>query len=464
MGLNVVILAAGSGKRMASNIPKVLHAIGGRSMLEHVIATAQLLDPKQIHVIYGNGGDQVKSALAHMDVNWVCQAEQLGTGHAVAQAIPHCDPEDQILVLYGDVPLISVRTLRQLTQESPPHGLGIVVTDLEDPTGFGRIVRNEMGNILAIVEHKDATATQRQIQEINTGILTAGVKHLRDWLPQLKNQNKQKEYYLTDVVALAVKEGIPVGGVMAHCHEEVQGVNDRWQQATLERYYQTLQARRLAFSGVTLIDPARLDVRGQVRVGLDTTIDANVLFEGNVEVGEGCYIGPNTMLKDVVVGDNVYIAAHSMLEGAHVANYAQIGPYARLRPGSVIEANAKVGNFVEIKKSTVGAGAKVNHLSYIGDATLGERVNIGAGTITCNYDGENKWPTTIGSDAFIGSHTSLVAPVRVGQNAQVGAGSIVTKDVPADQLTLTHRLEPRSMKRWKQKKTVKAKSNKEDTA
>lgn len=464
MGLNVVILAAGSGKRMASKIPKVLHTIGGRSMLEHVIATAQLLEPKKIHVIYGSGGDQVKAALSHMDVNWVFQSEQLGTGHAVGQAVPHCDPEDQILVLYGDVPLISVRTLRQLIQESPPHGLGIVVTELDNPSGFGRIVRNEMGNILAIVEHKDATSKQRLINEINTGILTVGVKHLRDWLPKLKNQNKQKEYYLTDVVALAVQEGIPVGGVMAHCHEEVQGVNDRWQQSILERYYQTLQAQRLAFSGVTLIDPTRLDVRGQVRVGIDTMIDANVLFEGHVEIGENCTIGPNVVLKDVVIGNNVQIFAHSVLEGTRVSAHAQVGPYARLRPGTVIEAKAKVGNFVEVKKSTIGTGSKINHLSYIGDASVGDQVNVGAGTITCNYDGENKWPTTIGSGAFIGSHTSLVAPVKIGNNAQIGAGSIITKDVPADQLTLTHRLEPRSLKRWKHKKTIKTERDEEGEA
>lgn len=457
MGLNVVILAAGSGKRMASKLPKVLHTIGGRSMLEHVIQTARLLEPTKIHVVYGSGGDEVQQALSHVDVNWVHQPEQLGTGHAVAQAVPHCsNPDDQVLVLYGDVPLISVRTLRQLIQESPPHGLGLIVTELDDPTGFGRIVRNEMGNILSIVEHKDATSKQRLIQEINTGILTTNVRYLRDWLPTLKNKNKQHEYYLTDIVSLAVKEGIPVGGVMAHCHEEVQGVNDRWQQSVLERYYQKLQAQKLVYSGVTLIDPARFDVRGHVRVGIDTVIDANVLFEGHVEIGEGCMIGPNTVLKDVVLGDHVQIKANSVIEGARISEGAQIGPFARIRPGAVIESHAKVGNFVEIKKSIIGMGSKVSHLSYVGDATIGEGVNLGAGTITCNYDGDNKWPTTIESGAFVGSNTSLVAPVKVGKNAVIAAGSIVTKDAPANQLTLTQRLEHRSLKQWKEKKTTNA--------
>lgn len=451
MALHVVILAAGSGKRMASSIPKVLHEIGGKSMLAHVVATAHSLDPEKVHVIYGNGGDRVPTALSDLDVNWVLQSEQLGTGHAVSQALPYCHSDDHVLVLYGDVPLISTRTLRQLLSESPKNGLGLVVTELNDPSGFGRIVRNEMGNILSIVEHKDATSSQRKIKEINTGILTTSVKHLQEWLPKLQNHNKQKEYYLTDIVALAVENGVPVGGIMAHCHEEVQGVNDRWQQATLERYYQYTQAMKLAMSGITLIDPKRLDIRGQVKIGIDTTIDVDVVLEGNVEIGEHCSIGPHVCLKDVCIGDHVEIKANTVIEGAKLASHTVVGPFAHLRPGAVLEKSAKIGNFVEVKKSVIGQHSKINHLSYIGDANIGQSVNVGAGTITCNYDGENKWPTTIGSGAFIGSHTCLVAPVKVGPNATIGAGSILTKDAPANQLTLTQRLEPRSKRQWKKR-------------
>ena len=457
MGLHVVILAAGSGKRMASKIPKVLHQIGGTSMLEHVVNTAQLLDPEAIHVIYGNGGELVPKSLNHLNVNWVKQERQLGTGHAVSKALPHTDAKDSILVLYGDVPLISVRTLKQLLQDTPTNGLGLVVTELDDPSGFGRIIRNDVGNIVAIVEHKDSNVTQRKIREINTGILTTTAKHLKSWLPRLKNKNKQKEYYLTDIVSLAVQEGTPVGGVMAHCHEEVQGVNDRWQQAILERYYQRSQAQRLAYSGVTLIDPDRLDIRGHVKVGTDTVIDINVVLEGNVEIGNNCYIGPNVVLKDATLADNVTILANSIVTGAKVAKHSQVGPFARLRPGAVLKENAKIGNFTEVKKSTIGVGSKVNHLSYIGDATIGDEVNIGAGTITCNYDGENKWQTTIDDGAFVGSNSSLVAPVKIGKNAVIGSGSIVVKDAPASQLTLTQRLEHRSLKSWKSKKAVHSK-------
>lgn len=449
MGLHVVILAAGSGKRMLSSTPKVLHKIGGMPMLEHVVNTASQLNPERIHVIYGNGGDRVLNALAHLDVNWVLQEQQLGTGHAVMQALPHCSEKDSILVLYGDVPLISVKTLQQLLQDTPHNGLGLIVTELEDPTGFGRIVRNEMGNILAIVEHKDANTSQRAIKEINTGILTTTIEHLKSWLPALKNKNKQSEYYLTDIVALAVSDGTPVGGVLAHCHEEVQGVNDRWQQANLEQYYQHTQAKKLAYSGVTLINPSSFVVRGYFKVGLDTIIDTNVVFEGNVKIGSNCYIGPNTCLKDVEIGDGVQIFANSILDGVKVEDAAQVGPFARLRPGTVINTKAKIGNFVEIKKATIGEGSKIGHLSYIGDATLGENVNVGAGAITCNYDGEKKWTTVIGDKAFIGSQTCLIAPVNVGHGSAIGAGSVITKDVPANKLTLSMHLDQRSTKSLK---------------
>lgn len=457
MGLHIIILAAGSGKRMASSIPKVLHKIGGVSMLEHVVTTAQLLEPAAIHVIYGSGGDLVPKTLSHLPVNWVKQDKQLGTGHAVNQALPYCSVSDTVLVLYGDVPLISVRTLRQLLQDTPINGLGLIVTELQDPEGFGRIIRSDVGTIMAIVEHKDASLSQRKIKEINTGILTTTAKHLKAWLPLLKNKNKQKEYYLTDIVSLAVNEGTPVGGVMAYCHEEVQGVNDRWQQAQLERYYQKSYAQKLAYSGVTLIDPERLDIRGQVKVGTDTIIDVNVILEGHVEIGNNCSIGPHVILKNVTLENNVTILAHTLVDGAQIAKGAIVGPFARLRPGTVLLEEAKVGNFVELKQSTLGHRSKASHLSYLGDATIGDDVNIGAGTITCNYDGENKWPTMVDDGAFIGSNSSLVAPVKVGKNAVIAAGSILTKDAPSDQLTLTQRLEHRSLKSWKKAKRAKNK-------
>ena len=458
MGLHIIILAAGSGKRMASAIPKVLHKIGGLSMLEHVVATAQLLEPAAIHVIYGSGGELVPKTLSHLPVNWVRQDKQLGTGHAVNQALPHCDVNDTVLVLYGDVPLISVRTLRQLLQDTPTNGLGLVVTELQDPEGFGRIIRSDVGTIMAIVEHKDASPSQRKIKEINTGILTTTAKHLKTWLPLLKNKNKQKEYYLTDIVALAVSEGTPVGGVMAYCHEEVQGVNDRWQQAQLERYYQRSYAQKLAYSGVTLIDPDRLDIRGQVKVGTDTVIDVNVILEGHVEIGNDCFIGPHVIIKNATLDHNVTIYANTIIDCAQIAKGATVGPFARLRPGTVVMEDAKIGNFVEVKKSTIGHRSKASHLTYLGDATIGDDVNIGAGVITCNYDGENKWPTTIDDGAFIGSNTSLVAPVKIGKSAVIAAGSILTKDAPSEQLTLTHQLEHRSLKSWKKSKRVKNKA------
>ncbi|MCH9769512.1 MAG: bifunctional UDP-N-acetylglucosamine diphosphorylase/glucosamine-1-phosphate N-acetyltransferase GlmU [Gammaproteobacteria bacterium] len=436
MNLSVVILAAGKGKRMASQLPKVLHPVGGTSMLERVVDTAKAIQANSIHVIYGNGGAEVKAQLPHLDVNWVWQEKQLGTGHAVAQALPFCNDDDRILVLYGDVPLISPQTLQQLLTETPVGGLGLIVADLENPTGLGRIIRNELGNIIAIVEHKDATPQQLQIQEINTGILTATAKHLKEWLPRLNNQNKQKEYYLTDTIALAVSEGVSVGGVLAHCAEEVLGVNDRWQLANIERYYQVMQARRLAFSGVTIMDPARLAIRGKADVAQDVTLDINVILEGNVCIGKNSIIGPNVVIKNSRIGENVVVHANSVIEGAEVYDAAEIGPFARVRPGTQVQTRAKVGNFVEIKKTVLGAGSKVGHLSYLGDAVIGKQVNIGAGTITCNYDGVNKWPTKVGDYCFIGSNTSLVAPLNIGASATIAAGSTITEDAPADKLSI----------------------------
>jgi bifunctional UDP-N-acetylglucosamine pyrophosphorylase / glucosamine-1-phosphate N-acetyltransferase len=436
VGLKIIILAAGKGKRMTSTLPKVMHSIGGKPMLEHVVNTARTLNPDNIYVIYGNGGSRIKDDMAYLNVDWVEQHEQLGTGHAVLQALPYCDEKDQVLVLYGDVPLTSTRLLKQLLQDTPPHGLGLVVTELKTPDGFGRIIRNDVGNIVAIVEHKDAVDWQLQIKEINTGILTASASYLKQQLPQLKNNNTQAEYYLTDTVSIAVAEGIPVGGVLAHEPEEVLGVNDRWQQVKLERYYQYTQAKKLSLTGVHIADFNRLDIRGEVKIGLDSFIDINVVLEGNVSIGNNCTIGPNVKISNSRIGDGVKILSGSVVDGAIIADNVSVGPMAHLRPGTEISANAKVGNFVETKNTVIGEGSKANHLSYLGDAQLGKNVNVGAGTITCNYDGANKHRTEIHDGAFIGSNTSLVAPVKVGENATIGAGSTITSNVYKDQLVV----------------------------
>lgn len=437
MGLKVVVLAAGKGKRMTSGLPKVMHAIGGKPMLEHVVDAAKQLSPDDIIVIYGNGGSQVRQDLDYLNVTWVEQKEQLGTGHAVLQAMPRCDFGDQVLVLYGDVPLTSVRLLKQLLQDSPPHGVGIVVTELQDPTGFGRIIRNDLGNIVSIVEHKDANKAQQEIKEINTGIVTAEAHYLKSCLPNLSNNNIQKEYYLTDIVSTAVEEGIPVGGIMAHQPKEVLGVNDRWQQAKLERFYQKKQAKKLALTGVTLADYNRIDLRGDIHIDMDTFIDINCIFEGKVKIGKHCSIGPNVYLKDVELADNVTVLANSVVEGARIEQHATIGPFARIRPDTYIGEKAKVGNFVEVKATRLGAQSKASHLAYLGNAEIGKEVNVGAGVITCNYDGANKSTTVINDHAFIGSNTSLVAPVTVGEWSTVGAGSVITRNTPNKKLVVS---------------------------
>ncbi len=451
MGLRIVILAAGKGKRMASATPKVLHRLGGVPLLERVINTAQLLSPEAVYVIHGNGGTTVQDELSHLPVTWIQQEKQLGTGHAVMQALPHCEDDDQILILYGDVPLISAQTLQKLLTDTPHNGLGLIVAELPNPTGFGRIIRNEMGNITAIIEHQDASPKQLEIKEINTGILTASAKHMKSWLPRVENHNHQQEYYLTDVVALAVDDGYPVGGVLAHCNEEVQGVNDRWQLTNLERHYQLSLAHQLALSGATIMDPARLDIRGDLTIGTDVFIDVNVVMEGTIKMGSNCTIGPNVVLKDVELGDHVEIQANTIVEGARIASHASVGPFARIRPDSVIAAGAKVGNFVEMKKSSLGEGSKASHLTYLGDACIGKNVNIGAGTITCNYDGVHKHQTVIEDNVFIGSNTSLVAPVKVGADATIGAGSTVTQEAPPDMLTLS-RAKQKSVPGWQSPK------------
>jgi len=435
MSLDIVILAAGQGTRMRSALPKVLHPVAGKSMLGHVIDTARQLQPHSIQVVIGHGAEAVRERLAATDLNFVLQAEQLGTGHAVAQALPALSAE-RVLILYGDVPLIAAETLQRLLGLVSDQQLGLLTVQLADPTGYGRIVRGADGQVEAIVEHKDANAAQRAISEGNTGILAVPGKRLADWLGRLSNSNAQGEYYLTDVIAMAVADGLVVATEQASDEMEVLGANDRIQLSQLERHYQYRAGRRLMAQGVTLIDPARFDLRGEVTVGRDVLIDINVILEGQVVIEDGVHIGPNCVIKDSVLRQGAIVKANSHLDGADVGEGADCGPFARLRPGSVLGAKAHVGNFVELKNAKLGAGAKAGHLSYLGDAEIGARTNIGAGTITCNYDGANKFKTVLGEDVFIGSNSSLVAPVSLGDGATTGAGSTVTTDVPANTLAV----------------------------
>jgi len=452
MQLSVVILAAGKGKRMASEIPKVMHTLAGIPLLERVVKVTEALNPHQIHVVYGNGGSIIRDKFQYLNVNWVNQEQQLGTGHAVLQALPHCTPDDQILVLYGDVPLITLDTLQSLLQTTTSDKLGILVANIKDPTGLGRIIRNSKGQIIKIVEQRDANAEECQVNEINTGIITCSAKLLQKWLPNLASHNQQGEYYLTDIISMAVAEGIAINDVAAPCETEIQGVNDLWQLANLERAYQRIQAKKWALSGVKIIDPDRMDIRGdQVKLAQDVTLDVNVILEGTVYIGKDSKIGANCVIKDSTLGENVTVLPNSVIEGASIADFVQIGPFARLRTGTTLEENSKVGNFVEMKKTRLGRGSKANHLSYLGDALVGCNVNIGAGTITCNYDGENKWQTVIKDGAFIGSNTALVAPVMVGENATIGAGSTINQNAPDNQLTVA-RSRQLSLQGWKRPK------------
>ena len=447
MSLDIVILAAGQGTRMRSALPKVLHPVAGKSMLGHVIDTARQLQPHSIQVVIGHGAEAVRERLAAPDLNFVLQAEQLGTGHAVAQALPALSAE-RVLILYGDVPLIAAETLQRLLALVSDRQLGLLTVQLADPTGYGRIVRGADGQVEAIVEHKDANAAQRAISEGNTGILAVPGKRLADWLGRLSNSNAQGEYYLTDVIAMAVADGLAVATEQASDEMEVLGANDRIQLSQLERHYQYRAGRRLMAQGVTLIDPARFDLRGEVTVGRDVLIDINVILEGQVVIEDGVHIGPNCVIKDSVLRQGAIVKANSHLDGADVGEGADCGPFARLRPGSVLGAKAHVGNFVELKNAKLGAGAKAGHLSYLGDAEIGARTNIGAGTITCNYDGANKFKTVLGEDVFIGSNSSLVAPVNLGDGATTGAGSTVTADVPANTLAVG-RAKQRNIDGWK---------------
>ena len=435
--LGVVVLAAGQGTRMRSDLPKVLHPLAGRPLLSHVLDAAHALGARRVCVVYGHGGEAVPAAMARYDCDWVEQAERLGTAHAVMQGMPAMAAMDRVLVLYGDVPLIRPETLERLAAEAAAVPLALLTMRLADPSGYGRIVRAHDGRILRIVEHKDACEAELGIDEVNTGILIADRARLDAWLGQVGNANSQGEYYLTDVVAMAVAEGAEIASVQPANEEEVAGVNDRVQLAALERWYQHREAERLMRAGVTLLDPARFDLRGRLQAGRDVTIDVNCVLEGEVRLGDRVRVGPNCWLRDCAVGADTQIFANCVIDGARIGAGALVGPFSRLRPEADLADGTHVGNFVEIKKAQVGQGSKVNHLTYIGDARIGTGVNIGAGTITCNYDGANKHLTVIGDGAFIGSNTALVAPVTVGQGATIGAGSTIGRNAPAGKLTLT---------------------------
>ncbi len=451
MRADIVILAAGQGSRMKSKLPKVLHRIAGKPMLEHVILSAQHTQRKvgegKIHVVIGHGAEQVKAALGHYDLNWVVQEEQLGTGHAVQQALPGCQGADVVLVLYGDVPLIHSSSLQSLLAASNGERLGLLTINLANPSGYGRIIRDGFGNIQAIVEDKDATPEQLAINEVNTGIMAIPGNKVSGWVNGLKNENVQHEFYLTDIVSMAVAEDTPVIHVQPQIPIEVEGVNSRVQLMELERARQQQLANNLMVNGVTIIDPRRLDIRGDVKTGHDITLDINVVLEGRVELADNVYIEPGCVIRNSVIGKGAIIKAHSILEDAVVAAGCEVGPFARLRPGTELKEKARVGNFVEIKKTVIGKGSKVNHLSYVGDSEVGDEVNVGAGTITCNYDGVNKFKTVIGDGAFIGSNSSLVAPVTIGRGATTGAGSTITKDIPDEQLAVA-RGKQRNIEGW----------------
>ncbi len=454
--LNIVILAAGLGKRMQSDLPKVLHTIAGQPMLSHVLANARALSPDNIVVVVGHGADQVRARYAEEgDLHYAEQVPQQGTGHAVQQAEPLLQGDrvdDLTLVLYGDVPLVQPATLRRLVdaaRRDGAAGVGVLTVSLPDPTGYGRIVRDAQGNIVRIVEHKDATEQERRITEVNTGLLAVPTARLRGWLARLSNDNAQGEYYLTDLIGMAVEQGVPVRAAQPEHSWETLGVNSRAQQAQLERLYQADQAARLLDAGVTLADPARFDLRGTLRCGRDVFIDVGCVFEGDVEVGDGARIGPHCVIRSARIGAGANIAAFTHIDESHVGADARIGPYARLRPGSILGARTHIGNFVEIKNSHLADDAKANHLTYVGDATVGARVNIGAGVITCNYDGAFKHRTVIEDDAFIGSDCQLIAPVHIGHGATLGAGTTLTKDAPPEQLTISRGGKQQSFPGWK---------------
>ncbi|MCX7189248.1 MAG: bifunctional UDP-N-acetylglucosamine diphosphorylase/glucosamine-1-phosphate N-acetyltransferase GlmU [Methylotenera sp.] len=452
--LNIVILAAGKGTRMHSDTPKVLHEIGAMSILGHVITCAKTLKPNKIIVVYGFGGETVKDTFLEENIIWVKQAEQLGTGHAVQQAVAYLDDDANTLILLGDVPLVDTLDCQKLLSQASDK-LAILSFNKADPTGYGRMIRDAHGQIRAIVEHKDATALQQKIIEVNTGIMAMPNQYLVKWLAQLTNDNAQGEYYLTDIVAFAVQQGVSVVAEITEDEWSVTGINAKTDLAKIERIYQTRYAHQLLLQGVTLKDPARLDIRGTLSCGRDVEIDVNCLFEGNVRLGDRVKIAANCVIKNAVIDAGTHIAPFTHIDDTQIGENARIGPFARLRPGTTLAAHTHVGNFVELKNSQVDVGSKINHLSYVGDATVGKNVNIGAGTITCNYDGANKFRTVIEDDVFIGSDSQLVAPVTIAKGATIGAGSTITKDAPANQLTFCRAKEQKSIASWKRPVKIK---------
>lgn len=454
--LNVVILAAGAGKRMQSALPKVLHTLAGVPLLEHVIHVARMLSPDRICVVVGHGSDKVKQLIAGNDLIWVSQEQQLGTGHALMQALPQLSADGFTLVLYGDVPLVRVQTLQQLIGVSGEKDCALLTAIIDNPFGYGRILRDsETNEIVAIIEQKDATAEQQKIEEINTGIMLIPNQYLHRWLPKLENQNSQHEYYLTDIIAMAVKDGLQVASTQAKNFWEVMGVNNKHQLAELERIYQKNCADKLLENGVSLRDPNRIDIRGELACGSDVEIDINCIFEGIVKLGNSVRVGAHCMLKNVTVAPGSIIHPFSLIEDSEIGEDCKIGPYARIRPGTRLAKKVHIGNFVEVKNSQIAAASKANHLSYIGDSTVGENVNIGAGTITCNYDGANKYRTIIEDDVFIGSDTQLIAPVKIAKGSTIGAGSTITKETPENQLTLS-RSKQITIAGWKRPQKSKA--------
>lgn len=452
--LNIIILAAGKGTRMHSNQPKVLHEIGAKPILGHVLDCAKDLNPEKIIVVFGFGGEKVQNAYAQENIIWAEQKEQLGTGHAVQQAMPHLDDDARTLILLGDVPLVDGEACQKLIAESE-HQMVIQSFNKPDPTGYGRIIRDANSLVKAIVEHKDASNNQRQVNEVNTGIMAMPSKHLKNWLQRLTNNNAQKEYYLTDIVGFAVEDGIKVSAEIVDDEWSVTGINSKQDLALIERVYQQRNAAALLQKGVTLLDPARIDIRGTLETDKDVTIDVGCIFEGMVSLGEGVTIGAYCVIKEATIAAGTVIAPFTHILEAIVGENSRIGPYARLRPGTTLNAETHVGNFVELKNAQVDVGSKINHLSYIGDTTIGKKVNIGAGTITCNYDGANKFRTVIEDNAFIGSDTQLVAPVTIGEGATIAAGSTITKDTPADALTLCRAREQKSIAGWKRPQKIK---------
>ncbi|HEY7241044.1 MAG TPA: bifunctional UDP-N-acetylglucosamine diphosphorylase/glucosamine-1-phosphate N-acetyltransferase GlmU [Burkholderiales bacterium] len=447
MPLEIVILAAGQGKRMRSKLPKILHPLAGRPLLGHVLDTARALAPRRIVVVHGNGAEQVRAAFADAQVEWALQAEQLGTGHAVRQALPNISPDAEVLILYADVPLVRPATLQRLL-DAGRDGLAVMTAEVADPTGYGRIVRQASGDLARIVEQGDASPEELALCEINAGFMAMSARRLSGWLGRLTNRNTQKEYYLTDVVSLAVAEGVRVRAVKVEDAWEVAGVNSKRELAALERKYQQREAERLLGEAVTLADPARIDVRGELSCGTDVAIDVNCVFEGSVTLADGVRIGPNCLLRNVRIGAGTEILAFSHLENSEIGARCRLGPYARLRPGNSLADEVHIGNFVEVKASRIGKGSKANHLTYIGDTDIGAKVNVGAGTITCNYDGATKSRTIIEDDCFIGSDATLVAPVRIARGSYIGAGSTISKDTPPDQLTVA-RARQVSVPSWK---------------